>query len=407
MASFGMLSVGSSGPAILVQQGEGNVLLFNSDPSNDVWLGDDPFGVVPGDGSSAAPLPPLATIVVDGSTNLYGICQPGQSAVLTKIPGGQSFFQFVEVLVKTLLVSASAGNGVFVYSAAPAVGNLIASIAAVAGVDQFGNPFQAGFTSYDPAGGIFTQVVSGQVVQGLINAVALGFRLKTSDLTGSGSWATSLISALTTGGDTPACLTLQSLGYSASGAPVVVISKTAPASPGTTALLEVQGDASAKTMASLATQTQQNFAAERVIGTYTIPAGDAINGSGYTFWGVGIAGDTGTPTLQVRVRIGGLAGAQIGNTTVITCRTAAGMAFSWSGRLAFTTAGAAAVADADCKITEHFASGAGAIHGNAAQGVAAGDSTAPITVVVTAQWSAAAVANTIQTSSGSMERINH
>lgn len=161
------------------------------------------------------------------------------------------------------------------------------------------------------------------------------------------------------------------------------------------------------TMASLATQTQQNFTAERVIGTYTIPAGDAIAGSAYTFWGAGVAGDVLTPTLQIRVRVGGLTGAIIGDTTGITCRTAAGMAFSWSGRLVFTTAGAASVLDADCNVTEHFASGAGAIHGHAAQGTAGPDTTAAVTVVVTAAWSAASASNTIQTSSGSMERINH
>jgi hypothetical protein len=39
-------------------------------------------------------------------------------------------------------------SGVFVYSSTPALGNLIASIASVAGVDNFGNVYQAGMTEY-------------------------------------------------------------------------------------------------------------------------------------------------------------------------------------------------------------------------------------------------------------------
>ncbi len=161
------------------------------------------------------------------------------------------------------------------------------------------------------------------------------------------------------------------------------------------------------TMASLATQTQANFAAERVIGTYTIPGGDAASGSGYTFWGAGVASDTLTPTLRVRVRVGGLTGAVLGDSTTITCRTATGMAFSWSGKLAFTTIGNPSVVDADCNISEAFASGTGAIHGNPVSGTSGPDTSASITVVVTATWGAASSSNSIQTTSGSMERVNH
>lgn len=56
--------------------------------------------------------------------------------------------------VVTLLVVSEAGagySGIFVYSPAPGPGNLILSIASIAGTDPYGNYYPAGFT--DQAGG--------------------------------------------------------------------------------------------------------------------------------------------------------------------------------------------------------------------------------------------------------------
>ncbi len=253
-------------------------------------------------------------------------------------------------------------------------GNLIASVTSAIGTDPHGNAFEAGFTAYSGVTSINMNGASlAWFVSGAVKALLQANGVAT--IFGDG------------GANLPLLLSFSRVDFQNTKANQIELSPD--------------------TMSSLVTGNQQNFAAERVIGTYTIPAGDAIAGSGYTFWGAGVAGDTGTPTLTVRVRVGGLTGPILGTTTGIVCRTAAAMAFSWSGRIAFTTAGAAAIADGDCNVTEHFASGTGAIHGNAAQGVAAGDSTAALTVVVTAQWSVANAANTILTSSGSMERINH
>lgn len=44
-------------------------------------------------------------------------------------------------------------QGLFVYSGTPTTGNLIASIASVAGVDNFGNAYEAGMTEYLPESG--------------------------------------------------------------------------------------------------------------------------------------------------------------------------------------------------------------------------------------------------------------
>jgi hypothetical protein len=54
-----------------------------------------------------------------------------------------------------IIASGSAGQGLFVYNGQPAAGNLIASIAASAGTDSFGNPYPQGIGSY--AGGLALQ----------------------------------------------------------------------------------------------------------------------------------------------------------------------------------------------------------------------------------------------------------
>jgi hypothetical protein len=73
-----------------------------------------------------------------------------------------STFQGTDFVINT--------NGEFFYSAAPAAGNLIASIAPVAGSDTFGNPYLAGITSYDNAGGFFTNILGDAVSFGPITA---------------------------------------------------------------------------------------------------------------------------------------------------------------------------------------------------------------------------------------------
>jgi hypothetical protein len=140
---FGQIPVSSSGPSLLIGQDQGPVLLFNASADTTIWLGDDPFDAQAGDEGTTAPLPPLASATFDGKNPVYGSCLPGQSAKVSAFPGGLNFFQLVEILVKTILISASAGNGLFVYSGDPAAGNLIASIVSTPGTDDFGNPYNA------------------------------------------------------------------------------------------------------------------------------------------------------------------------------------------------------------------------------------------------------------------------
>lgn len=61
--------------------------------------------------------------------------------------------------------SANGSTGLFAYSGTPASGNLVYSVAAVAGTDPYGNAYLAGATSYTASGGIFYAAqVNGQTI---------------------------------------------------------------------------------------------------------------------------------------------------------------------------------------------------------------------------------------------------
>lgn len=172
MTDWAQLRITAS-PGLLVQGGGGPVLLNNTDANNTVWMSADQFDLA--DVSQAAPLPPLGSVVFDGKTSVWGVCTSG-TATVSRYPGGLNFFQLVELLLKTLLIAGSAGNGLYVYSAAPAVGDLIASIVAVGGSDPFGNVTFKGITSYDPGSGLFAELDAAELsistISG-INRVAL------------------------------------------------------------------------------------------------------------------------------------------------------------------------------------------------------------------------------------------
>jgi hypothetical protein len=125
-----------------------NVLLANLDANNTIYLANTP-AVNPGaNPSDNIPLAPGGTVVMDGISDnalpWYAAIAEGLSANLAVIPGGVSFFQFVTLLLKTLIVDASLGNGIFVYYPSRGAGNLILSIAGVADNDEYGNPYNQG-----------------------------------------------------------------------------------------------------------------------------------------------------------------------------------------------------------------------------------------------------------------------
>jgi hypothetical protein len=138
-------SYGGSGGAVPIPYtGDGvPVLITNLDSNNTVYFFED-TSVDPNDPNRQSQLPPLASIVLDGSIPEYAICAAGDTAEINCVQGGINFFQLVELLIKTLIIEASAGNGIYVYSGVPGLGDLIASITSGAGTDPEGNPVPGG-----------------------------------------------------------------------------------------------------------------------------------------------------------------------------------------------------------------------------------------------------------------------
>lgn len=153
----------------LVDISDPSTLIYNQDPNNTVWISDADSRTA-GDAYSV-PLPPNGVLVVNPSevdppVSYYGIAQTGQTAVVSVIPGGVSFFQLVKIVTKSLVINSTApGNGLFVYSGIGALGNPpVYAVEPPGGtVDPYGNTgLLEGATSYSGSGAV--QVDNGGVL---------------------------------------------------------------------------------------------------------------------------------------------------------------------------------------------------------------------------------------------------
>src|ERR1035437_9722097 len=75
------------------------------------------------------------------------------------------------------------------------------------------------------------------------------------------------------------------------------------------------------TVSPLATGSVASSAAETVVGSFTIPAGDPVATFGYRLGCMGTAGDTGTPTLTIRARRTGAGGTLLAGYGALPCRS--------------------------------------------------------------------------------------
>lgn len=164
----------------IMQAGESATLIQNSDLNNNVYLGDT-NAANPADISNVVPLSPQSYIVLDGSRDVWGVCDSGKTALIYKMPGGVAFFQS-GITGESIIINR---NGFFIYSSTPAFGDLILS-AVPTGVteDQFNNPVtpvlqlqgSAGLmTITDPA---TIQFLSGSTVTGSIKSESVSSTLQ-------------------------------------------------------------------------------------------------------------------------------------------------------------------------------------------------------------------------------------
>lgn len=164
-----------------------------------------------------------------------------------------------------------------------------------------------------------------------------------------------------------------------------------------------------KALDTLATGSVASSANETVIGTFdpAIDASSAVNqGWEYDFFGSADAGAT-SPTIVFRVRLDGVAGTQLVAFGAITYLAAGGTNrhFHISGQMAVDVSGAGGRIQHHNRI-EHIIAAAGFAQVQDSVGAISVDLTTAHTLVVTADWSAAAAANVARTLTGTIRRTH-
>jgi len=143
--------------------GADNILVYNTDETNPVFLSDS-NSFDPGNPDDCVPLPPLSGITYDGTTNVYARCAGNISVVVNVVPGASSFFQ-PAIINGSQLIDV---NQLF-YDGTPALGNLVDAI--VTGTaelrDIFGNLALPGISAELNSASVPTVAV--QMFQGGLN----------------------------------------------------------------------------------------------------------------------------------------------------------------------------------------------------------------------------------------------
>lgn len=153
--------------------------------------------------------------------------------------------------------------------------------------------------------------------------------------------------------------------------------------------------------------TVANTAAETVLASWSIPAGDAADHCVYRYVVQGVASTTGTPTLTIRVRLGGVAGAIVAAFTAVTTSAGiSGRGWRVDGSLLPIVLGASGTWAGGATLTHHLASTTGAVQNELTDAPITRDSTSSQTLVVTAQWSAASASNTATAQVGQLTRAS-
>lgn len=139
MTNLSTVSVNGTPPGDLLVESAGvPTLIVNTDLTNSLYLGRQ-NNVLTGDTRQSITLSPQSFVVFNGDEEVYGLTQPGVTIQVQVIPGGVSYFQS-GISSGSLVVNKS---GLFLYNGQPALGTLMFSIAATAGVDPFGNAYLA------------------------------------------------------------------------------------------------------------------------------------------------------------------------------------------------------------------------------------------------------------------------
>ncbi|WP_180930948.1 right-handed parallel beta-helix repeat-containing protein [Streptomyces sp. AJS327] len=163
---------------------------------------------------------------------------------------------------------------------------------------------------------------------------------------------------------------------------------------------------SADAPGTITTATAANTTTETVVASLLIPAADALPGTSYRFSVHGQASTTGTPTLTIRVRLGGPTGAVLSAFSAVTTSSGiSGRGWSVNGALHAIAPGSSGTWAASAQLIHRLAATTGQTLQDVTDGTVTRDSTADQALVVTAQWSAASASNTAQALASSLNRV--
>lgn len=160
-------------------------------------------------------------------------------------------------------------------------------------------------------------------------------------------------------------------------------------------------------------ETVANTTSETTIATLTIPAADAAVGAIYRIHVAALASVTGTPTMTLRARIGGIAGNLLTATGVAITAASNGTNHHWYADLDYVivSTGGAGTGRGFLYVKEAVSLGGAAPFTALVQKTDGGtatathDTTASKDLVITVQWSAASVSNTTTAYVVTAERV--
>jgi len=159
------------------------------------------------------------------------------------------------------------------------------------------------------------------------------------------------------------------------------------------------------TLSTLVTGSVSNSATETVIGSFTIPADDAVAGSGYEFRVFGSADMLASATTRFRLRLASATGTLLMQGAALSCPGAAtGRPWGLRGTLYANAAGSSGLIDGWSWWAEELQSTTPSEQASSCLAVAV-DWTAAVTLVVTADWGAASASNVARTLDGGLNRI--
>jgi hypothetical protein len=159
------------------------------------------------------------------------------------------------------------------------------------------------------------------------------------------------------------------------------------------------------TLSTLVNGSIANSAVETTIGTFTVPANDAVAGSGYEFRVLGSADVKAatTPTMRFRLRLTNASGTLLMQGAALTATAGNGRAWGMRGYIYANAAGSSGLMDGWTWWAEALQS-ATPSEGASSVTQQAVDWTSPVVLCVTAAWGTADVANIARTLDGGLNR---